>query len=179
MENQPELERQRAELEQEIDAKTIELENKYAQLETEMLNYWIELSPEEIEEQLKALPRKWTIASMEAQHLERLLNEQKQLQQTYDAILLRLQNQEELAQPFLPKQLFWRKKAVWRFRRRVQRRVADKLLSQTNADTGKNQWPLLFTADAQRAGSWPWKLKILIRLMSGVCPRPYPAAKVL
>ena len=133
MENQPELERQQAELEQEIDAKTIELAASHAQLEADANALDSTFNATEIEEQLRRIAEKITIAGMEAQHLERLLSEQTQLRQAYDAELLRLQQQEAAAQPYLAEAALLATESGMAFRRRVQARVADKLLSQTNA----------------------------------------------
>ena len=133
MENQPELERQRAELEQEIDARTIELEASNAQLEADSAYLESTLNPTEIEEQLRRIAGKMEIASMEAQHLERLLSEQNQLQQTYDAVSLQLQQQEAASQPYFAEAALLAAESGMAFRRRVQGRIADKLLSQTNA----------------------------------------------
>jgi len=133
MENQPELERQSAELEQEIDAKTIELETSYAQLEADSAFLESTLATTEIEEQLRRIAGKIEIASMEVQHLERLLSEQKQLQQTYDAERLRLQQQEAASEPYFAEAALLTAESGMAFRRRVQGRIADKLLSQTNA----------------------------------------------
>jgi exonuclease SbcC len=133
MESQPEFERQKAELEQEIDAKSIDLEASNAQLEADSTYLESTLNTTEIEEQLRRIAGKIEIASMEAQHLERLLSEQKQLQQTYDAELLRLQQQEAVSQPYFAEAALLTEESGMAFRRRVQGRIADKLLSQTNA----------------------------------------------
>ncbi len=133
MESQPELERQKAELEQEIDAKTIELETSYAQLEADSVFLESTLATTEIEEQLRRITGKIDIASMEVQHLERLLSEQKQLQQIYDAKRLQLQQQEAASEPYFAEAALLATGSGMAFRRRVQGRIADKLLSQTNA----------------------------------------------
>ena len=133
MEGQPELERRRAELEQEIDAKTIELKASNAQLEDDSANLESTLNTTELEEQLRRIAGKMEIASMEAQHMEKLLREQKQLQQTYDAVLLRLQQQETASQSDFAEAALLAAESGIAFRRRVQGRIADKLLSQTNA----------------------------------------------
>jgi len=133
MESQPELERQRAELEQEIDAKAIELEASNAQLEADFAYFDSTLNATEIEEQLRRIAGKMEIASLEVQHMERLLNEQKQLQQTHEAVLLRLQQQEEASRPCFAEAELLAAESGMAFRRRVQGRIADKLLSQTNA----------------------------------------------
>ena len=133
MERQPELERQKAELEQAIDAKTIEFEASNAQLEADIAFSESTLTVTEIEEQLRRIAGKIEIVSMEAQHLERLLSEQKQLQQTYDTVQLRLQQQEVVSQPYFAEAALLESESGMAFRRRVQGRIADKLLFQTNA----------------------------------------------
>jgi exonuclease SbcC len=133
MESQPELERQRAELEQEIDAKTMELEASNAQLENDSAHLESTLNLTEIEEQLRRIAEKMELANMETQHLERLLSDQMQLQQTYDAELLRLQQQEAAYQPYFAEADLLAAESGMALRRRVQGRIADKLLSQTNA----------------------------------------------
>jgi exonuclease SbcC len=132
MQNQSELERQIEELVQEIDARTIKLEKNQAQLASESANIKAEPSQEEIDVQLKGIAVKMEIANMEAQRLEKLVNEQKQLQQKYDAGLTQVQNQEELAQQFIAEVAQMTEESGMDFRRRVQGRLADKLLSQTN-----------------------------------------------
>ena len=132
MERQPELERQKAELEQAVDAKAIEFEASNAQLEADLTSSKSTLTLTEIEEQLRRIGEKIEIASMEAQHLERLLSEQKQLQQTYDTVLLRLQQQEAVFQPYFAEAALLETESGMAFRRRVQGRIADKLLFQTN-----------------------------------------------
>jgi len=72
------------------------------------------------------------IAGLEAQRLEKLVNEQKQLQQKYDAGLIQVQNQEELTQQFTEEVAQMAEESGMSFRRRVQGRLADKLLLQTN-----------------------------------------------
>ncbi len=132
MQNQSELERQIEELEQEINARTMELQKNQAQLASESATIKVELSPEEIAIQLKSIAVNMDMARMEAQRLEKLVNEQKQLQQKYDAGLTQVQNQEELAQQFIAEVAQMTEESGMDFRRRVQGRLADKLLSQTN-----------------------------------------------
>ncbi len=132
MESQPELERRKAELEQEIDAGNIELEASNTRLEADFALPEVTLNNTEIDEQLRRISEKVEIASMEVQHLERLLSEQKQLQQTYDAVQLQLQQQEALFQPYLADVALISVESGMAFRRRVQEQVADKLLFQTN-----------------------------------------------
>ena len=58
--------------------------------------------------------------------------QQEQLQQTYDEVLLRLQQQELIFQPYFAEMELVTVESGMAFRRRVQQRIADKLLSQTN-----------------------------------------------
>ncbi len=67
------------------------------------------------------------------QRLERLLNEQQQFQQKADAVLAQLQDQEEIARQCKAEADQIAEESGMAFRRRVQKRVADQLLSQTNA----------------------------------------------
>jgi len=133
MENQPELERRRAELEQEIDAKMIALESNNALLEVDSTYLDATLNATELEEQLRRIAGKMEIASMEAQHLEKLLSEQKKLQQTYDSLLVALQQEEVKSQPFLAEVASITEESGMAFRRRVQGQIAEQLLSRTNA----------------------------------------------
>ncbi len=132
MHKQPELERQKAELEQEIDAKTIELETNTAQLATDFAYLDSSLNLAEIEERLKRGSEKMEIARMEVQHLEGLLEEQKRRQQNYAMALEQLQQQEVVFRPCFAEAELIAAESGMAFRRRVQRRVADQLLSQTN-----------------------------------------------
>ncbi len=133
LQHQPELERHLAELEQEIDAKTIDLEKSRLELEAENALVATELSPEQLDAQLKSVTEKLAIAGLETQRLEQLLNEQKQLKQKADAILIQLQDQEEIARLCGAEAAQIAEESGMAFRRRVQQRVADRLLSQTNA----------------------------------------------
>ncbi|MCK9394391.1 MAG: AAA family ATPase [Methylobacter sp.] len=133
LQHQPELERHLAELEQEIDAKTVELEKSRLDLEAENTPLAIELSPDQLDAQLKSVTEKLAIADLEVQRLEQLLKEQKQYQQKADAILAQLQDQEEVARLRNAEAAQIAEESGMAFRRRVQKRVADQLLSQTNA----------------------------------------------
>ena len=133
MESRPELERQKAELEQEIEAKTLALATSHAQLEADRGAIAATLKPIDIEEQLRRNAEQAAIADLEARYLERLLGEQQQLQQSYDALLLQLQQQTALSQPYFADAALLAAENGMAFRRRVQARIADRLLSQTNA----------------------------------------------
>lgn len=133
LQHQPELERHVAELEQEIDAKTIDLEQCRLELEAEVVPGADKLSPEELDAQLRSVTEKLDIAALEVQRLERLLDEQKQFQQKADAVLAQLQEQEEVTRLCNAEAAQIAEESGMAFRRRVQKRVADQLLSQTNA----------------------------------------------
>ncbi len=133
LQHQPELERQLAELEQEIDAKTILMEASRLDLETEQVQLATESSPEQLEIQLKSVTEKLTIADMEAQRLEQLLKEQNQLQQKFESVRAQLLDQEEITRLCSSEAAQIAEESGMDFRRRVQKRVAEQLLSQTNA----------------------------------------------
>ncbi|MFI3154635.1 MAG: SbcC/MukB-like Walker B domain-containing protein [Methylococcaceae bacterium] len=133
LQHQPELERHLAELEQEIDAGTIELEKTRLELEAENTRVASGLNPEQLDARLKSVTEKMAIADLEVQRLERLLNEQQQYQQKAEAILAQLQDQEEVARLCSAEAAQIAEESGMAFRRRVQQRVADQLLSQTNA----------------------------------------------
>ncbi|MDO9139949.1 MAG: AAA family ATPase [Methylobacter sp.] len=130
---QPELERRLAELEQEIDAKTMELDANRVEMAAENTRSVNELSPEQLHIELKGVAEKMDIANLEVQRLEQLLGEQKQLQQKADTLLAQLQEQQQAAQLCLAEAAQIAEESGMDFRRRVQKRVAEQLLSQTNA----------------------------------------------
>lgn len=132
LQHQPELERHLGELEQEIDAKTIELEKSRLELETEATQVASELSPEQLDAQLRSVTEKLAIANMEVQRLEQLLKEHKQFQEKAATILAQLQEQEEIARQCRAEATQIAEESGMAFRRRVQKRIADQLLSQTN-----------------------------------------------
>ena len=113
--------------------KTAELEKNNQQLQTYLASVETSLSQEDIIAQLKISAEKLDIATMEVQHMEGLLREQKQLQQHYDAVLQQLEQQRELSQPYFAEEAQMNAESGIEFRRRVQQRIADQLLAQTNA----------------------------------------------
>ncbi len=154
LQHQPELERHLAELDQEIDAKTIELEQSRLKLEAELrlpgmagVSQWVgnpsDRLPgmdmpqfgglEQLNAQLRSVTEQIDIAKLEIQRLERLLSEQKQLGQKADAIMAQLQEQQEIADLCRAEAAQIAEESGMAFRRRVQKRIADRLLSQTNA----------------------------------------------
>lgn len=133
LQHRPEHERHLAELEQEIDAKTIELDKARQELEAEPMPATVTMAPEQLDAQLKSVTEKLAIAGMEIQRLERLLEEQKQSKQKTDAVLAQLQQQEELVRQCNADVAQLTEESGMAFRRRVQKQVAERLLSQTNA----------------------------------------------
>ncbi len=133
LQHQPELERHVAELEQEIDAKTIELEKSRLELEAENTRVATELNPDQLNAHLRSVTEKLAIADLEVQRLERLLNEQQQFQQKADTVQAQLLDQEEITRLCKTEAAQIAEESGMAFRRRVQKRVADQLLSQTNA----------------------------------------------
>jgi exonuclease SbcC len=129
----PELERHLEELQQEIDTKTLSLEKSRLELETENTSIAAEFTLEQLDAQLKSVAEKIAIADFETLRLEQLLKEQKQFQQKADAIQAQLQDQEEIALLCNAEATEIAAENGMDFRRRVQKRVADQLLLQTNA----------------------------------------------
>jgi exonuclease SbcC len=133
LQHQPELERHLEELLQEIDAKTLLLEKSRLDLEAENTSIAAEFTPEQLDAQLKGVIEKMAIADLETLRLEQMLKEQQQFQQKADAIRVQLKDQEEIARLCSIEVAQITAESGMDFRRRVQKRVADELLSQTNA----------------------------------------------
>lgn len=133
MQSQSELEQDKAELEQVAMLEMTELEKNQAQLEAESAYITSELSLEEIDAQLRSVAEKMDIASLEAQYLESLLKDQKQLQLKYDAVFSQFRNQEIVTRQYIAEAAQMAAESGMGFRRRVQGKVADQLLAQTNA----------------------------------------------
>ena len=131
--HQPELELHLAELEQAIDAKILALEQDRLIQYTENSRLTAEVNPELLEAQLKSIGEKIAIADLEAQRLEQLLKEQAQFQQKAETIEVQLQEQQEIVRLCSVEVSQIAEETGMDFRRRVQQRVAEQLLSQTNA----------------------------------------------
>ncbi len=132
LQHQPELERQLAELEQEIDARTIELDKNHLELDANRDGLITGLSLEQLNAQLKTVTEKREIADLEAKRLERLLGEQEHYQQKAGLIRAQLQDQETIARQCIAEANQIAQESGMAFRRRVQKWVAERLLSQTN-----------------------------------------------
>ncbi len=133
LQHQSELEQHLAELEQVIEVKTLELEQERLKLDNENAQLAPELNSELLDAQLKSISEKMAIADLETQRLEQLLKEQKQFQQKAEAIEVQLQEQQELVHQYSAEVVQIAEETGMDFRRRVQKRVAEQLLSQTNA----------------------------------------------
>ena len=120
-------------LKQDIDTKTIGLENSQLELEAEDKLITTDFSPEQLDALLKTTAEKIEIAKMEIQRLEHLLKEQSRHAQQAESIITQLQNQEEVARLCNAEAAQIAEENGIDFRRRVQKRVAEQLLSQTNA----------------------------------------------
>ncbi|MGZ8191662.1 MAG: SbcC/MukB-like Walker B domain-containing protein, partial [Methylococcaceae bacterium] len=132
IQNQPELEKQKMAVAQDIDNKKLELEKNSVLLESDLKLVEFSLNSEDIAIELIDISEKMAIAKLEAQRMEKLLIEQKLLQQDYDTVLSKLQQQEQQFQPDLAEAALIATETGMDFRRRVQARIADRLLSQTN-----------------------------------------------
>jgi exonuclease SbcC len=111
----------------------LELEKNQAQLAIERAPVESALSLEELKAKLWSTSEKLQIATLEAQRVESLLADQTQLQKKYDAVLLQLQNQQEIEQQLLAEMAQINAENGMVFRRRVQKQMTEQLLSQTNA----------------------------------------------
>ncbi len=132
--NQADLEHTQAALEQHIATLKHSLEDQQTQLATELANIDLSLNLTDLTAQLKSLNEKIEIADMEVQHLQKQLKDQQQLQQRYESVSLQWQQQTAIAQPYFAEvALFATESNGMAFRRRVQQRIADQLLAQTNA----------------------------------------------
>ncbi len=130
---QPELEQNTSQLNADIATKTLDMEKTSIELEALFELAETALSPDELTAQLKQTNERIELATMDIQRLQKLLNEQKRLQQQHNALMLQLQQQEIDAQPYLAELALLSVENGMAFRRRVQQQLANKLLVQTNA----------------------------------------------
>jgi len=132
--NQADLEHTQAALEQHIKDLNRSLAEQQNQLVTELANIDVSLSLADLNTQLKSINEKIDIADMEVLHLQRQLDDQQALQQYYESVSLQWQQQTAISQPYFAEvALFATESDGMAFRRRVQQRIADQLISQTNA----------------------------------------------
>lgn len=133
LEHRPEIERHKEALVRDMALIRTELEKYSVLLEAELIHLQGIISTEDIGLQLKAVAEKMELAKLEYQRLERLLQEQQHTQQHYDAVLASMQYQQERAEPYIAELAMATAGNGMDFRRRVQARLAGRLLSQTNA----------------------------------------------
>ena len=132
--NQTDLEHTKAALEQHIETLNHALAEHQKHLATELVNIDLSLSLTDLNAQLKSINEKITITAMEVEHLQKQQEDQQQFQQRYETVSLQWQQQVAISQPYFAEvALFATENNGMAFRRRVQQRIADQLLSQTNA----------------------------------------------
>ena len=137
MTSQPEFEQQKAKLDDDVALWEAELETLYGQLKIHEGEGKPELTTEEIELKLKTAKERMELAGLESQRLETIVREQQQLRQKYDAILAQVESQQALVQQANAEVAELSAEHGMAFRRRVQERVVERLLSQTNATLEK------------------------------------------
>ncbi len=133
IEMQPQLEQEAAQLAQDIAIRDAELEKIRHQLAMETASVDTGLSLEEINLQLRSVAEKLEIAHFEIRHLDTLLKEQQQYQLKYNALLTQVREQRKLTRQCQAEAEQLSTENGMEFRRRVQERITEKLLSQTNA----------------------------------------------
>ena len=132
--NQADIEHTTAALEQHIEALTGLITDNQNLLAAELANIDSALNLTDLNTQLKSINEKIDISEMETKHLQTQLEDQAQLQQRYEEVSLQWQQQVAISQPYFAEiALFATENNGMAFRRRVQQRIADQLLSQTNA----------------------------------------------
>jgi exonuclease SbcC len=130
---QPQLEQEKARLTQEISSKTVELEKIELDLATEKVSVTTDLSLDDINSQLKSVAEKLDITHFEIRHLDSVIKEQRRYQEKYDGVAALLKEQQELTRQCQAEADQLTEGSGMEFRRRVQERIVEKLLSQTNA----------------------------------------------
>jgi len=131
--NRAELEQRLALLQQDVASKTAEIDALRAQRDAELAGVDSQFSLEQIHQQLKESVEKVEIAELEINRLERVLQDQHLQQQKHDAVTLELQTQQNIAASSKAEAELVQQESGMEFRRRVQARVIEQLLSQTNA----------------------------------------------
>ncbi|WP_019864220.1 AAA family ATPase [Methylovulum miyakonense] len=129
---EPEFTRHQAELQAQIAAKTQQLEQLSAELDNDFMIAETAPNPDDIYRQLTGLVGKMDMAQLEIQRLQKRLAQQNQQQERYDELTAALRQREQAAQPALAERSLLDNEHGMAFRRRVQIRVADKLLAHTN-----------------------------------------------
>jgi exonuclease SbcC len=130
---QPQLEQEKIQLAQEISSITVELEKVEMDLAEAKVSVMTELSLDEINSRLKSVSEKLEISHYEIRRLDSLIKEQHRYREKYDAILALLKEQQELTRQCQAEADQLAKGSGMEFRRRVQERMIERLLSLTNA----------------------------------------------
>ncbi len=129
---EPEFLKRKADLELQIAAKHQQLEKVTAQLDTDFMLAETAPNPDDIYRQLAQLAEKTDIAQLEIQRLQKRLAQHAENGRRYDQLTEQLHQRQQEAQPALAERSLLDNENGIAFRRRVQIRVADKLLVQTN-----------------------------------------------
>lgn len=131
--NRAELEQRWALLQQDVASKASEIDALRAQRDAELAGVDSQYSLEQIHQQLKESVEKAEIAELEIKRLEKVLQDQHLQQQKHEAVTLELQIQQNIAASSKAEAELVQQESGMEFRRRVQARVIEQLLSQTNA----------------------------------------------
>jgi exonuclease SbcC len=137
MVSQPELSGQKTKLDGNVAQWGAELERLYGQLEGYEREKKSGLALEEIEVKLKDAKEKMELAELEARRLEAIVREQKQYKEKYAALSEKVASQQALVQQANAEVSELSAQNGMAFRRRVQARIVERLLSQTNATLEK------------------------------------------
>jgi DNA repair protein SbcC/Rad50 len=137
MESQPELEKKKTKVDEDLALWGAELDALYRQLENNEAFAKVELPLEEIELKIKSAKEKMELAELEARRLEKIVREQKQYSEKHADILAKLQSQQTLVSEANAEIAEITAENGMVFRRRVQERMVEKLLSQANATLEK------------------------------------------
>ncbi len=131
--NQPEFAQQKAQLDTDIEQWGSELDKKHEQLAQLESDNKTQPIAEDIDLALKSTQEKAELASLEAQRLESIVREQKQLGQKYEQLQAQIDSQHLLVQAAKTEVDKLSAENGMAFRRRVQDKVVENLLSKTNA----------------------------------------------
>lgn len=137
MTSQPDLAAEKDKLDTDVDRWGAEIDTLYGQLESHEGEGKPQLSEEEIGLKLKAANEKVEIAELEAKRLETIVNEQKQYRQKHATFLAQLASQQAMVQQAQYEVAEISAESGMAFRRRVQERMVERLLSKTNATLEK------------------------------------------
>lgn len=131
---QPELDKKLQELDQAIELKTRQLEQTLAKLNAEDSSVKSEpIDLQELETRLAQTSERLEITNFEIHRLEQIFTEQQQVQQKAEMIRAQLQQQQQEVQLRTAEVQQIAEESGIVFRRRVQTRVVDQLLSLANA----------------------------------------------